>query len=232
MENFPFAVVVFDLDGTLLDTAPDLSRAINRMLVRLGRPQLEEERITRMIGRGMRVLVERALTATGEATGPLVEKALPIFLEHYEAQIADQTRPYSGAAEALEQLSAQNTRLAICTNKPERLTRKLLTAFGWEKYFAAIVGGDTTAARKPDPLPLLTAIDKAGRGRAILIGDSINDTETARAAGLPCVAVTFGYRDRPPEALGATRLIKRYDQLLPTLLEVSADKAEDSNDRE
>jgi phosphoglycolate phosphatase len=81
-------------------------------------------------------------------------------------------------------------------------------------------------------LPLLTAIDKAGRGRAILIGDSINDTETARAAGLPCVAVTFGYRDRPPEALGATRLIKRYDQLLPTLLEVSADKAEDSNDRE
>jgi phosphoglycolate phosphatase len=220
MEKFPFAVVVFDLDGTLLDTAPDLSRAINHMLLRLGRPELEEERITRMIGRGMRVLVERALMATRGATKPLVEEALPMFLEHYEAQIADRTRPYPGAAEALKQLIAQDTRIAICTNKPERLTRKLLALLGWEKYFASVIGGDTTAARKPDPLPLLAAIERAGGGRAVLIGDSINDTETARAAGLPCVAVTFGYRDCPAEALGATRLLDRYDQLLPTLLEI------------
>jgi len=217
MEPFPFAVVAFDLDGTLLNTTPDLSAAVNHMLRQLGRRQLAQEAVTKMIGRGMRVLMERALTATGELTPELVEQALPIFLGYYEARIADRTRPYPGAGEALEQLRGQRAHLAICTNKPERLTRKLLKAFGWEEHFAAIVGGDTTAARKPDPTPLFAAIEQAGSGRAVLIGDSINDTETAKAADVPCVAVTFGYRDRPAEELGATRLIHSYDQLLPTL---------------
>lgn|GEM_PF-7045717 len=173
-----------------------------------------------MIGRGMRVLMERVLTATGLMTADLVEKALPIFLSYYQAHIADQTQAYPGAGKALEALRARGARLAICTNKPEGLTRKLLSAFGWEKHFAAVVGGDTTAARKPHPTPLFVAIERSGGGRAVLIGDSINDTETAKAAALPCLAVTFGYRDRPAEELGATRLIDRYDELIPILLGV------------
>ena len=210
------------MDGTLLDTAPDLSAAVNHMLRRLGRAELEREKVTRMVGRGMRVLMERALSATGPMTTALVEEALPIFLQYYETHIAEQTRPYPGAGEALARLSACEAQLAICTNKPEHLTRKLLIAFGWERSFAAVVGGDTTVARKPDPAPLFAAIERAGGGRAVLIGDSINDTETAKAAGLPCVAVTFGYRDRPADALGATRLINRYEELVPTLLELGA----------
>jgi phosphoglycolate phosphatase len=226
MENLPFAVIVFDLDGTLLDTAPDLCRAVNYMLVRLGRVELERERITKMIGRGMRVLVERALTATGRATREMVDEALPVFLEYYEAHIADQTHPYPGAAEALKQLITHGARLAICTNKPEQLTRKLLAIFDWEKHFASIVGGDTTTARKPDPTPLLTAVERAGGGRAVLIGDSTNDTETAKAAGLPSIAVTFGYRDRPAEALDATCLIDSYEALLPTLVALRTKRPE------
>jgi phosphoglycolate phosphatase len=220
---FPFAIVAFDLDGTLLNTAPDLSAAVNHMLAQLGRSRLDCGTVTKMIGRGMRVLMERALTATGPMTAALVEEALPIFLEYYEEDLTERTRPYPGAAEALNDLRARGVRLAICTNKPERLTRKLLNAFGWEAEFQAVVGGDSTVARKPNPTPLFAAIERAGGGRAVLVGDSINDTETAKAARLPCVAVSFGYRDRPAEALGATRLIDSYDDLLPVLLALGND---------
>jgi phosphoglycolate phosphatase len=219
---FPFAVVVFDLDGTLLNTAPDLAEAVNHMLGHFDRPKLEPDRIAKMIGRGMRVLMERALLATGSMTPALTEAALPIFFQYYEAHLADQTHPYDGVIDALELLRSSGARLAICTNKPERLTRALARVFRWEKYFAAIVGGDTVGSRKPDPAPLLAAIERAGGGRSILIGDSINDTETAKAAGLPCVAVTFGYRDGPAEMLGATRLVDHYEQLVPVLLEIAS----------
>jgi len=223
MDRFSFAVVVFDLDGTLINTAPDLTAALNHMLGRFGREPVPAAKVIEMVGRGMRDLVERGLRATGSASPALLEKALPVFLEYYEAHIADGSRPYDGAESALDLLRARGARLAICTNKPEGLTRKLLAKFGWTERFASVIGGDTLAVRKPDAAPLREAIRQAGGGRAVLVGDSITDVETAKAAGLPSVVVTFGFRDRPAEALGATGLIERFDQLV-TALEKLASK--------
>jgi phosphoglycolate phosphatase len=219
--RFPFAVVAFDLDGTLADTGPDLTDALNHMLVRLGRDEVPGARVIEMVGHGMRDLVERGLAATGPVSPALVEKGLPIFLEYYEAHIADGSRAYEGAGAAFDLLRMRGVTLAICTNKPERLTRKLLAAFGWTERFASVVGGDTLPVRKPDAAPLREAISRAGGGAAVLVGDSITDIQTAGAAGLPCIAVTFGFRDRPAEALGATALIDRFDQLVPALEKLS-----------
>ena len=217
MGRFPFAVVAFDLDGTLADTAPDLTDALNHMLARLGRDEVPKAAVLGMIGRGVRALVEKGLAVSGPTTAALLEDGLRIFLEYYEMHIADGSRPYEGAEAALDLLEMGGARLAICTNKPERLTRKLLAAFGWTERFASVVGGDTLAIRKPGAAPLLEAIRRAGGGPAVFVGDSITDTRTAAAAGLPCIAVTFGFRDRPAEALGATGLIDRFDQLVPAL---------------
>jgi phosphoglycolate phosphatase len=223
MDRFPFDVVVFDLDGTLADTAPDLTAALNHMLAQLGREPVPAARVIEMVGRGMRNLVERGLGATGVVTPALVEQALPIFFEYYEAHIADGSRPYEGAEAALDLLRARGARIAICTNKPEGLTRKLLAAFGWTERFASVIGGDTLQVRKPDGAPLREAIARAGGGRAVLVGDSITDVQTARAAGWPCVAVTWGFRDRPAEELGATELIERFAQLVPALEKLKAE---------
>ncbi len=223
MGHFPFAVVVFDLDGTLINTAPDLTDALNYMLGWLGREPVPAAKVIEMVGRGMRNLVERGLRATGSAPPALLEKALQVFLEYYEAHIADATRPYDGAETALDLLRVRGAQLAICTNKPENLTRKLLAAFGWTERFDSVVGGDTLAVRKPDAAPLREAIQRAGGGRAVLVGDSITDVLTAKAAGLPCLVVTFGFRDRPGEALGATGLIDRFDQLVPALEKLKAE---------
>jgi phosphoglycolate phosphatase len=226
MDRFPFSVVVFDLDGTLINTAPDLTDALNHMLGRLGREPVPAAKVIEIVGRGMRNLVERSLDATGSARPAPEEKALSIFLEYYEAHIADGTRPYEGAEAALDRLRRRGARLAICTNKPENLTRKLLAAFGWTERFASVIGGDTLPARKPDAAPLREAIDRAGGGRAVLVGDSITDVQTANAAGLPCMAVTWGFRDRPAEALGATGLIDRFDELVAALEKLSFAKAD------
>ncbi len=225
MKRFPFDVVAFDLDGTLLDTAPDLTAAVNYMLAQSGRNELTQNEVIKMIGGGMRLLMERTLAATGPANPALVADALPIFLAHYEAHLTDQTRPYAGAGEALALLRSFGAKLTICTNKPERLTRKLLSFFGWTNLFAAVVGGDTLAVHKPDPTVLLEAIRLAGGVRGVLVGDSITDVETAKAAKVPSLIMTFGYRDPSVELLGAARLLTGYDQLLPALLELGSSLA-------
>lgn len=150
MGRFPFAVVVFDLDGTLANTAPDLTDALNHMLVQLGREQVPGARVIEMVGRGMRDLVERGLGATGVVSPALVEQALPIFLEYYETHIADGSRPYEGAEAALDLLRMRGAKSAICTNKPEQLTHKLLTAFGWSERFASVIGA--TRYRRASPM--------------------------------------------------------------------------------
>lgn len=212
-----FDVVAFDLDGTLADTAPDLTAALNHALAKLGRPSIPAESVRHMVGHGARALLRQGLTATGGSSDALIETAFPIFLDHYEAHIADDTRPFPGVEAALDALDAQGVKLAICTNKLEGLATELVTALGWRGRFAAIVGGDTLPVRKPDPAPLFEAIARAGGGRAAYVGDSITDTDTARAAGLPCVAVSFGFSDRPPDQLGATLLIDHFDELIPAL---------------
>ncbi|HWT13805.1 MAG TPA: phosphoglycolate phosphatase [Allosphingosinicella sp.] len=217
MRGFPFDVVAFDLDGTLADTAPDLAASLNHTLARLGRPPVEPESVRHLVGHGARALLRRGLATSGAAEEALVERGFPLYLEHYAANICVGTRCYPGLEEALDALAARGAALAVCTNKPERLTRLLVEALAWDGRFAAIVGADSTAARKPDPLPLREAIARAGGGRATFVGDSIIDAETARAAGVPFVAVSFGFSDRPAAQLGADAVIDSYAELVPTL---------------
>jgi phosphoglycolate phosphatase len=220
-DPLPFDIVAFDLDGTLADTAPDLAAALNHALGALGRPFVPEESVRHLIGQGARALLRRGLAATGEAPESLVETGFPIFLDFYGANIARGTRAYPGMEAALDALAARGVALAICTNKAESLTRQLIDALGWQGRFKAVVGGDTLAVRKPDPAPLREAIARAGSGgsggRAAFIGDSITDADTARAAGLPFVAVSFGFSDRPVAQLGADRIIDSYDTLVEAL---------------
>jgi len=217
MSAFPFDVVAFDLDGTLADTAPDLAEALNHALAALGRPLIAPASVRNLIGHGGRALLRRGLAASGEAPEALVEQGYPILLEHYAAHICDGTMPFPGIEEALDAVERAGAALAVCTNKPERLTMKLLAELGWDDRFAAVVGGDTLPVRKPDPAPLLEAIARSGGGRAVLVGDSIIDSDTARAAGVPFVAVSFGFSDRPVGALGADAVIDDYGELLGAL---------------
>ena len=217
MNRFPFDVVAFDLDGTLADTAPDLTAALNHALARLDRPPVPAESVRHMVGHGARALLTKGLAATGEMNDALVDRGFPLFLEYYEAHIAEGTRPFDGLEAALDRLAGMGVKLAICTNKLESLSHKLIAALGWQDRFFTLVGGDTLPVRKPDPAPLLAAIARAGGGRAAFVGDSITDTDTARAAGIPCVAVTFGFADRPADQLGATTLIDHFDDLIPAL---------------
>ena len=217
MSAFPFDVVAFDLDGTLADTAPDLADALNHSLAALGRPLVPPASVRHLIGHGARALLRRGLAASGEAPEELVELGFPIFLEHYAAHICDGTRLFPGLEEALDEVESAGAALAVCTNKQEALTLKLLGALGLGDRFAAVVGGDSLPVRKPDPAPLLEAISRAGGGRGVLVGDSITDADTARAAGLSFVAVSFGFSDRPVEQLGADSVIDSYDELKAAL---------------
>ncbi|MFW2830529.1 phosphoglycolate phosphatase [Sphingomonas sp. ID0503] len=217
MADFPFDTVVFDLDGTLADTAPDLTAALNHSLNQLGRPSIPPKSVRHMVGHGARALLQKGLAATGEVSETLIEQGFPLFIDYYTAHIADGTVPFPGVAAALDDLAARGVRLAVCTNKLEGLSRELIAALGWTDRFTALIGGDTLPVRKPDPAPLFAAIARAGGGRAAFVGDSITDTDTARAAKIPCVALTFGFHDRPPEELGADALIDHWDELIPAL---------------
>jgi len=212
-----FSVVAFDLDGTLADTAPDLTASLNHALAALGRPPVSGAQVRHMVGHGARALLQKGLAATGEMTPELVDRGFPIFLEYYEAHIADHSRPFEGLEPALDALADDGVKLVVCTNKLEGLSRTLIDALGWRDRFVALVGGDTLPVRKPDPAPLFEAIRRAGGGPAAFIGDSITDTDTAKAAGIPCVAVSFGFSDRPPAELGADILIDHFDELIPAL---------------
>lgn len=210
-------LVAFDLDGTLADTGPDLAASLNHALSRLGRAEIEQAEVRAMVGQGARMLIRRGLAATGEVSDVLLAEALPLFMDFYADHICDGTRPFDGVEEALDALRAEGVALALCTNKPEGLTHLLLDALGWTGRFDSVVGGDSLPVRKPDPAPLIEAIRLAGGGRSVFVGDSITDADTARAAGLPFVAVRFGFSDRPVEALGADRIIDRFEELLPAL---------------
>jgi phosphoglycolate phosphatase len=214
-----FKTVVFDLDGTLVDTAPDLCASLNHALGTLGRPPVPADDVRHMVGHGARKLLERGLAASGAVTPALVEAAVPAFLTYYRDHIADGSRPFPGVERALDSLAAAGCRLAICTNKPVALSQALVTALGWDRRFAANLGFDSVPAAKPDPGHLFATIAAAGGDPATtaFVGDSITDTTTARAAGVQVIAVSFGFSDRPVAALGADQVIDHYDDLLPAL---------------
>lgn len=139
--------------------------------------------------------------------------AYPALLNHYRAHICNMTHPYPGIEAAWDRLATQGVALALCTNKPSELTMRLIEALGWQHRFAAVVAGDTLAVSKPDPAPLHLAIERAGGGPAAFVGDSIVDIQTANAAGVPSIAVSFGFADRPADELGADAVIDSFDDL-------------------
>lgn len=208
----PIKAVTIDLDGTLLDTIPDLAAAANMMLEELNRPPLEVELIRTFIGKGLPRLVERTLAAGRNGdTGPeLNERALAIYERIYAEVNGRHTTVYPGVREALESLTAQGFPLACVTNKTGRFTTPLLELTGFAGYFEHVVSGDTLARRKPDPAPLLHACEalKVAPRDMLMIGDSYNDTQAARAAGCPVFCVTYGYNEgRDVRELNADALV-------------------------
>jgi phosphoglycolate phosphatase len=217
MSLFPFRCVAFDLDGTVADTAPDLATALNHTLAVMGRRQLPLDEVRAMVGHGTRALLSRGLAATGASDDALVDKGYPILMRQYEDHICELTRAYPGVEHAMDRLAKLGVALAICTNKPERAAQRLVNALGWGGRFAAVVGGDTLPVAKPDPAPLRYAIERAGGGPAAMVGDSSVDMQTAKAADIPGIAVTFGYADRPIAQLGAIVTIGHFDALFDAL---------------
>jgi len=220
----PLAVklVLFDLDGTVVDSAPDLAHAANLMLQELGRTEQPANRIAAWIGDGMIRLVKRALTGeiNGEPDPALFARGLASFKAHYAAHLAVRTQPYPGVVDVLEQLSLQGFVLGCVTNKLETFTRALLEQLDLARYFRVVVAGDTVPARKPDPLPLRHACEQVrGRAeRAVLVGDSANDVLAARAAGMHCIAVTYGYsQGRDLRALQPDRVVDSAPEVLQHL---------------
>jgi phosphoglycolate phosphatase len=210
------STIVFDLDGTLVDTAPDLIATLNAVLAREGYGAVAYEEARTMIGGGARHMLARALTRQGVALTPAaVDRLFADFLAHYAGHIADHSRPFPGLEQNLDRLAAQGDRLAVCTNKLEQLSVLLLERLGLAGRFAAICGQDTFGMAKPDPELLRRTIARAGGSveRAVMIGDSVADVTIARAAGVPVIAVDFGYSDVPVPLLKADRVIGHFDEL-------------------
>jgi phosphoglycolate phosphatase len=208
--------IVFDLDGTLVDTAPDLIATLNLILTREGLPQMPYDAARRLIGGGARGMIERALRAEArQCSKAEIDRMFGAFIEHYAAHIADASRPFPQLEASLDRLAAKGRRLAVCTNKFEWLSVRLLDTLGLARHFAAICGQDTFGVMKPDPKILLETILRAGGNPAdaIMVGDSGTDVRTARAARVPVIAVDFGYSEVPIETLGPDRLIGSYADL-------------------
>jgi phosphoglycolate phosphatase len=202
--NFPLPLkaVVIDLDGTLLNTAPDLAYAAELMMADLGRPCPSQETIATYIGNGVSRLVKRVLTGDmdAEPDAALFEKAIASYNTHYSANVSRYSRPFPGVVEGLQAFKAMGLHVACITNKAKVFTHPLLKDTGLFDYFELILSGDTLPKRKPDPLPLLHACEvfKVKPAELLLIGDSLNDTQAARAAGSPVFCVPYGYnRGRP-----------------------------------
>jgi phosphoglycolate phosphatase len=203
-------IIVFDLDGTLVDTAPDLINALNFVLDREGLPPVPLHAARNMIGAGARKLIERGLELEGRAaTVDDITRLTSDFIDHYAAHIADSSRPFEGIESALDDLASRGYRLAVCTNKLEWLSKLLLDQLGLSARFAAICGADTFGVSKPDPAILQQTIARAGGqlSSAIMVGDAGPDIGVARRAGIPVIGVEFGYTEVPIADLKPDRLI-------------------------
>ncbi|GLV27837.1 phosphoglycolate phosphatase, bacterial [Sphingobium sp. TomTYG75] len=217
MTSIPFDIVGFDLDGTLLDTSGDLAAAVNYAIATDGRPPFPVDAIRPFVGKGAKVMLERALTASGGYDDALLARMLPTLLDYYEQNLAIHSVPYPGLMDAMEALDKAGAKLAICTNKAERFTIPLLHQIGLSERFVSVIGGDTLGVAKPDPAPIHEMIARAGGGRTIFLGDTINDIAGARNAGVPSIAVSFGFLDGPVEQLEADAVIDHFDELMPLL---------------
>lgn len=215
------ATVLFDLDGTLVDTAPDLMAGLNHVLASEGMEPVHYQDMTFLVGQGARAMIERGFKLRGRALAE--DRAgvlLDLFISHYLAEMPGESLPYEGVTRALDALKAEGFRLAVCTNKLEGLARSLLSGLKLDGYFDFVAGGDTFEIRKPHGDHLLKTIERAGGDplASVMIGDSINDILAAQNAGLPSIAVPFGYSDVPVETLKPTHIISHFDELTPQLV--------------
>jgi phosphoglycolate phosphatase len=209
-------LLVFDLDGTLVDTAGDLIGTLNHILAVEHIAAVPFATARPMVGAGARALIERSLAAAGRSVSPArLEEMYLAFLARYEAHIADDSRPFPGVEAALDRFAAAGWAFAICTNKIEHPSIRLLTELGLAARFRAICGQNTFPFCKPDPRALLSTIERAGGvpQRAIMVGDSKTDIVTAQAARVPVIAVDFGYTDRHVSEFAPDRVISHFDEL-------------------
>jgi phosphoglycolate phosphatase len=215
--------LVFDLDGTLVDTAPDLVASTNHVLDHLGLPRVDEQTLRPFVGHGARHMIERAVGPGVEAMTPAQHEALLArYLDYYGSHIAVSSRPFDGIVPLLEKLKAQGVKLAVCTNKMEHMSRLLLDALDLSKFFDALAGRDTLRNAKPHPEALLGTISMAGgdKTRAIMIGDSGVDVATAKAAGIPVIGVSFGYTETPVHEFMPDAVIDHFSELEPAIAKV------------
>jgi phosphoglycolate phosphatase len=219
MAKFPFDIVGFDLDGTLLDTHEDLGAAVNHALKLAGRPSVPLADMRNLIGGGAKRMLERALAEDGALPQEEFKPLYKQLLSYYEANIAVHTRLFPGGEAMLDALAAEGTKIAVVTNKFEHFARMVLEQLGLSSRFFTIIGGDTLGPGKAKPEPDLInlMIERAGGGRAAFVGDTTYDIGAAKAAGLPSVAVSFGFNDFPVQDLGADAVIDHFDQLIPAL---------------
>ncbi|KQP06912.1 phosphoglycolate phosphatase [Methylobacterium sp. Leaf93] len=210
-------IVVFDLDGTLAETAGDLVGTLNAILAREGLPTLPLDRARDMIGAGAKALIQRGFEAAGEPIDDARLQTLFVdFLDHYGRHLSEHSYLFPGAEAALDALSARGFLLAVCTNKVEAHAKQLLQELGVAGRFAAICGRDTFPVYKPNPAHITLTVEQAKGdvSRAVMVGDSRADIDAAKAAGIPVIAVPFGYTDLPVEQLGPTRVIQHFDELV------------------
>lgn len=229
MLQIPFDIIGFDLDGTLVDSSIELSRSLNHALSGAGYPEIEAEAVKSLVGMGARVMLERALARHGEVERAEVKRLIGILVEHYEANLGSDCPTFPGLNEALDQMRESGIKLAVVTNKFEHLAVKLLGNIGMADYFETIIGGDTMdrimggrGNGKPAPYPIQEMIKRCGgdpakNGRAAFVGDAWPDFAAAKAAGVPCVGVRFGF-DPPSDSDAEPSVwIEHYDALIPTL---------------
>jgi phosphoglycolate phosphatase len=219
MNPLPFAIVGFDLDGTLLDTHEDLGAAVNHALDVAGRSPVPIDQVRALIGGGGKRMLERALALTGGVPEAEFPQLLAALLRYYEDNIAIHTRPFPGCEAMLDGLAERGLQLAVVTNKREALAVKVLDELGMTGRFRTIIGGDTLGPGRAKPArdQLDEMIARAGGGSAAYVGDTTFDTRAAQAAGMPCVAVSFGFNDLAPHELGADAVIDHFDELIPVL---------------
>lgn len=217
------ATIAFDLDGTLVDSAPDLIGAVNATLIEEGFPPLEYDAVRQFVSRGARPLLQLGLEAAGEREPAARTAALfGRFLQYYSAHIADESSLFPGVFKALDAMQGTGAKMVVCTNKPTDLSRILLNKLGIDGFFDGIVGIDAVTAAKPDPTHLIEAVDAVGGSltRTVMVGDSDTDAGAARAAGVPLILVDFGYTEIPPVELAPDILLHHFDDLVNACTEL------------
>ncbi len=214
------STVVFDLDGTLVDTAPDLMHATNAVLTAHGRRAMAIDELRQMVGQGARTLIDLGFARTGEPVAVhRLDELFDTFIDHYANNIARHSRPYPGVIELLDKCAANGLAMAVCTNKLEALSIKLIDELDLAKYFGAIIGPDTIGVAKPNAAPYHEAVQRVGGtvSGSLMIGDSETDIRTAKAAGVPSIGVTFGYTQRHVSHFGPDHVVDHFDDVWPIL---------------